>query len=247
MKRPIPLLAVAAVLIACSALLYGFHYLVFRNAHHIGLFLIGDLAFVPLEVLLVAVVIERLISRHEKMAMLDKMNMPIGTFFSELGMDLLGRLTDALTNRDELRPYLAVSADWSPRDYTRALAALRRVDFQLDPALLDLAAVRDLLNSQRDLLLALLANPNLLEHEELTDLLWAVFHLLEELDARPSLVGLPQTDLDHLVGDARRAYVHLTESWLRYCEHLQTAYPYIFSIRARTHPLQDRPDATIRQ
>jgi len=30
-------------------------------------------------------------------------------------------------------------------------------------------------------LLGLLGNPNLLEHDSFTDLLWAVFHLMEEL------------------------------------------------------------------
>ena len=29
----------------------------------------------------------------------------------------------------------------------------------------------------------------------------------------------------------------LTVQWLLYCRHLQTAYPYIFSIMMRTHPL----------
>jgi len=33
---------------------------------------------------------------------------------------------------------------------------------------------------------------------------------------------------------------------LRYCRHLQSAYPYIFSIVVRTHPLQAHPDAVVR-
>jgi putative ATPase len=92
----------------------------------------------------------------------------------------------------------------------------------------------------------MLANPNLLEHERFTDLLWAVSHLLEELTARTSLEDLPPSDVAHLAGDVRRVYSQLTLQWLLYCRHLQASYPYIFSIMARTHPLQDSPSAVVR-
>jgi hypothetical protein len=40
-------------LILLSAILYLIHFAIFRDAHHIFLYLIGDIAFVPIEVLLV--------------------------------------------------------------------------------------------------------------------------------------------------------------------------------------------------
>lgn len=94
-------------------------------------------------------------------------------------------------------------------------------------------------------MILLLANPNLLEHDRFTNLLWAVFHLQEELAARKSLENLPQSDSDHLAGDVRRVYAQLTTEWLHYCRHLQAAYPYIFSVVTRTHPLQDDTDPTV--
>ena len=63
--------------------------------------------------------------------------------------------------------------------------------------------------------------------------------------ARSSFDGLPPSDLDHLAGDIRRVYSQLTIQWLLYCRHLQTAYPYIFSIIVRTHPLQNSPSAIV--
>lgn len=50
----------AAILVCSSALLYGLHYLVFHDAHRILIFLLGEIAFVPLGDLLVAAVIERI-------------------------------------------------------------------------------------------------------------------------------------------------------------------------------------------
>ena len=69
---------------------------------------------------------------------------------------------------------------------------------------------------------------------------------MEELAARPALDGLPPSDLKHLEGDVQRVYGALAAEWLRYGRHLQRAYPYIFSVIVRTHPLQDHPSAIVK-
>jgi len=235
----------AAVLVPLSVLMYGLHYALFHDAHHIFIYLVGDLAFLPAEVFLVVVVVERVLSGYERRRMLEKMNMLIGMFFQELGVDLLGRLTECVENKEALQPHLDVDQSWTRRDYSNALAAVRGFDFRIDMSRIDLTALRDSVRSQGTLLMQLLANPNLVEHEEFSDLLWAVSHLEEELTARRTLDSLPQSDLEHLGGDVRRVYVRLTAEWLRYCQHLQSSYPYIFSILARTHPLQESPDPTV--
>ena len=57
-------LAIAFLLI--SGISYFIHFLIFRDAHHIFIYLLGDIAFLPLEVLLVVLIIERLLARREK-------------------------------------------------------------------------------------------------------------------------------------------------------------------------------------
>jgi hypothetical protein len=96
---------------------------------------------------------------------------------------------------------------------------------------------------KRSFVLALLQNPSLLEHERFTDLLWAVCHLTEELDARNDFTGLPASDTQHLGGDVRRAYALLVREWLRYVEHLQENYPYIYSLAVRLNPFN--PNANV--
>ena len=91
----------------------------------------------------------------------------------------------------------------------------------------------------------LLENPNLLEHDRFTDLLWAIFHLGEELSARESLEGLPESDMEHLAGDLARVHSQLATEWVAYAQHLKRDYPFLFSLVLRTHPLQDRPTAVI--
>jgi len=96
-------------------------------------------------------------------------------------------------------------------------------------------------------LLGLLENPNLLEHESFTNLLWAVFHLTDELAHRSDLVKLPDTDYQHLAGDMKRVYHQLIIQWLNYMKHLKQDYPYLFSLAMRTNPFDINASVVVKQ
>ena len=105
----------------------------------------------------------------------------------------------------------------------------------------DLVALRDRLGQEKTYLLSLLGNQALLEHQTSTDLLWAVTHLAEELRARGDFDHLPPADRAHLIADVKRAYTLLGVQWIDYLQHLQTQYPFLFSLAVRTNPLDPRP------
>jgi len=80
---------ISVVLLGASALTYFVHYLIFRDVHHIFIYMIGDFGFLFLDVLLVVLLIERMLIQREKKMMIKKLNMVIGAFFSEVGLELL--------------------------------------------------------------------------------------------------------------------------------------------------------------
>jgi len=244
MKRHWFLIAAAVVLLVLTAGLYLIHYAIFRDAHHIYIYMVGDLAFLPLEVLLVALIIDRVLDWREKRVMLSKMNMVVGVFFSEMGTRLLGELLPGF-DRSQMISGLGVKHDWSADDFRRATDFADNLKPQADCRAINLEALKGLLSRERDLLLRLLENPNLLEHERFTDMLWAVSHLAEELEARPQLQDLPKSDEAHIGQDIGRAFTALAAEWLDYVQHLKSHYPYLFSLVLRTHPLQEHPSATI--
>jgi len=244
MKRHGFLIAAAVALLVLSVLAYGIHYAIFRDAHHIFIYMVGDLAFLPLEVLLVALIIDRVLDRREKQAVLNKMNMVVGVFFNEMGTRLLGELLPAF-DRSKIISSLGVRQDWDARDFRHATEIADSLRPLADCHAINLEDLRDFLRRKRDLLLRLLENPNLLEHERFTDMLWAISHLAEELEARPQLQNLPKSDEAHIGQDIGRAYTALAAEWLDYVQHLKSDYPYLFSLVLRTHPLQDHPSATV--
>ncbi|MFC1902052.1 hypothetical protein ACFLX3_03915 [Chloroflexota bacterium] len=238
-------LLLAAIFIVASGVLYFVHYLIFGDPHHIFIYLLGDLGFLPLEVFLVVIVIERILARREKQAMLYKLNMAIGAFFSEIGGRLLKDLLGYFDNREEISRHLNVSTGWMAKDFKAASSFANHLEIDIDIHRLDLKGLKEFLAQKRVYLLTLLENPNLLEHDRFTDLLWATTHLDEELEARDSLENLPQPDLDHLAGDIQRMYDHLASEWLDYVEHLKSNYPFLYSLILRTHPFQKNPSPVL--
>ncbi|MFC1704062.1 hypothetical protein ACFL1E_04700 [Candidatus Omnitrophota bacterium] len=231
------------LLIALSALVYLIHFAIFRDVHHIFIYLIGDIAFVFFEVLMVTLVIHQLLHHREKKALLNKLNMVIGAFFSEVGTDLLKTFSGFDPNAAKIIDRLIIDGDWSDEEFTKVRTELKRYDCAIDITRADLENVRKFLKERRQFLLTLLENPNLLEHESFTNLLWAVFHLTEELVHRKDLRRLPETDYQHLAGDMKRAYRQLLSEWLDYMKHLKKNYSYLFSLAMRTNPFDS--DASV--
>lgn len=232
-------------LILASAAFYIIHFLVFGDAHHIFIYFLGDLAFLPIEVLLVTLIIHRLLSEREKRAMLKKMNMVIGSFFSEVGTGLIRRLSSFDSSMELVREKVSF-INGSKSEFSQAGDFFRQYRSSIDSRSGSLGELRTFLSGKKEFLLRLLENPILLDHETFTDLLWAVFHLTEELDYRQSLSGLSRSDYLHLSEDIRRSYVLLIDQWLKYMRHLKDNYPYLFSLALRVNPFDPGSSAEIK-
>ena len=233
-------IVVGLVLIFLSALVYFIYYLIFRDAHHIFMYLVGDIAFVFIEVLLVTMIIDQLLHAREKQSLLFKLNMIIGLFFTEAGRELIARLSTFYPDVEKIRNDLIMTDRWSREDFTNLEKRLETIDYRMDSQRGDLEGLRSFLVEKRDFFLRLLENPNLLEHEEFTDLLWGIVHLTEELMFRKDLAALPKTDYSHLSVDMRRAFTRLVRGWIRYMAHLKKDYPYLFHLAVRTNPFDPK-------
>lgn len=226
----------ACALLVVSATVYLLVWALFGRGTDVLFYLLHALGLMPLQVLVLTLIVDRLLAAREKRALLKKLNMVIGAFFSEVGTGLLRSISAFDGRSGDLRPALQMSLGWSREGFSVALEAIRRHRPKLEPSAEDIVRLKRDLVGGRDFMLRLLENPNLLEHESFTDALWAVFHLTEELAARLDLRSLTRADLEHLEGDMERAYLRLLAEWVRYMRHLASDYPYLFSLSVRTNP-----------
>jgi hypothetical protein len=236
------LLILLAVVSTC---LYLLDYFIIGSARDIASSFLGNLAFLPIYVIFVTLMVEQIMRERERQTIMRKLNMVIGVFFSEVGNRLLKELSSYVVMCDDLRSRLLVSGQWKDEDFLRALDYLKSHELRIDCNLCDKQQLKDFMVSKRSFLVGLLENQNLLEHEQFTDLLWAVFHLVEELEARESFDTMPQSDIEHINGDIKRAFGYLSREWVLYMKHLKHDYPYLFSLAVRLNPMLNHPDPLV--
>jgi hypothetical protein len=228
----------AAGLIVLSALTYGLHYLIFRDSHHIGIYFLGDVAFVPIEVLLVTVIIEEVLSKREKRVTERNLEMIIGVFFHEMGAELLKLMQLYMPGAANLREQLAPSrmTEWSEADYLKKMGEVEGIDTNFLCEGCDLTTLRNFLNQKQELLLRMLENPSLPGNNELADMLWAITHISDELHVRPHINNLGHEDADHIKYDFSRAFDLLLVEWMKYVVHLKKEYPFMYLASLRYGP-----------
>ncbi len=179
---------------------------------------------------------EILMNKRERQLRMRKLQIVIGVFYSELGNMLLNDFTRLDHDLDSVRDALLVSEKWTSKNFQKSHRRLEKYGFSVELRQNDLLQLKDHLRQNNELLLQLLLNANLLEHEMFTDLIQSVSHLKEEMICRGAFDKLPATDIEHLQNDIRRIYRLLVHQWLDYMQHLQEHYPYLFSFAVRTNP-----------
>jgi hypothetical protein len=231
------------LLIILSVVVYFIHFIIFRDSHHIFIYLIGDIAFVFFEILLVSLVIHSLLNKKERQEKLEKLNMLIGVFFSVVGTKLLTIFSDADPNLNNIKKLLVIDKNWSNNNFNQILIELKKTKYKINIDMIDIIELKKFIISKGDFLTRLLENPILYEHESFTELLRTVFHLYEELEYRKNMSKLIESDKNHIKIDIERCYKNIVIQWLNYMQHLKNNYPYLFSLSMRTNPFDT--DATI--
>ena len=179
---------------------------------------------------------EMIINRREKQIRLQKTNMVVGTFFSEIGTRLLTIFTAFDPRSKGICKDLKITQNWSKKEFSAAKKCIQSYDFSVDIHSSDLEALKHFLKEKGNSMLRFLENPALLEHESFTDLLRAIIHLRDEFLYRTDLGRLPDSDYKHLSNDMQRAYRRLVYQWLDYMIYLKNNYPYLFHLAIRTNP-----------
>ena len=231
-------------LILLSACFYLLHFFIFQDSHHIFIFLLSDIAFIPIEVLIVTLIIHQFLNAREKQHIMEKLNMLIGVFYSEMGTSLVAHFSDLDPQLEKIQAKLTDENNWNKKDYNQLKKKIESHDYSVEANKANFQALKVFLHEKRPFLLNLIENPNLLEHETFTDLLLAVFHLAEELEHRKDINTLPEDDCQHLCGDIQRAYRLLVYEWVVYMQYTKNEYPYLFSLALRMNPF-DRSSSVI--
>ena len=237
------------VLLLTSALLYTINYIVYHDPTYMGKLVTMQMAAIPITTILVTLFLNRVITSREQQARRSKLNMIIGSFFSEVGRPLLSMISAFDSNREKLKDELDLGDNWTKADFLKATAVVKeltstsQIKVQLDKA--ELKEIHRFLAERRLFLQGMVQNPALLERDSFADMLLAVFHLAEEMDNRINLDELSDIDYAHLSSDMKRAYSRLLTEWLGHSSYLKGNYSYLYSLVVRNNPLKNLSSAEV--
>ena len=224
------------ILILSSAIMYLLHFTIFADSHHIFLYLIGDIAFVPIEVLLVTMIIHKVLETKEKKEKMEKLHMLVGVFYSETGKYLLSFLYKNDIEHKNILTQFNMNADWSDKDFDSLSHYVMNHQYNLDIDNIDLDHFAKEVNSNKPFLITMLQNPILLEHDSFTDLIKILFHLDEEFSSRFTTSKLLPEYKEHIKFDIERAYRLLVFEWVAYMKYLHENFPNLFAFSIDTNP-----------
>lgn len=236
MKKYKFVIETGAILVLLSAALYFINYLIFGDLHQILKAFAEELAFMPVYVFITAVIAERLLARKEKLDLERKMNALVGTFFSEMGNDLIKIMIKLDLNFDKIREEFSdiSKLDDERGKYMKGILLEHEAGIKNTSG--DLKEIREYVLSKKDFMLTLLSNVSLIEKDEFSDLLLSVNHLIEEFKLRGDLATYSKPDIVHMHNDIERAYKHLIREWINYMIYLNREYPYLYNLAVRANP-----------
>lgn len=220
------------------ALHYG-HYLMFNDAHHTLIFLFADIAFIPMEVFFTTLIIDRLLEKREKEHFLEKLNMIVGLFYTEIGTKMLSEFVKGDSRINDLRACSIVGEKWDDSTYKSLQERIKLFDFKVNLDKVNLEELSKELDGSRDLLITLLTNENLHDNETFTKMLMSLMHLKEEIKTR-CCENIEEYEKKHIEKDMANAYEYLTLEWCHYMNYLSKNYPSLFCKALIDNPFDGR-------
>ena len=227
---------IIVILIVLAVVFFLLQTFLFHDLHESGFLFFQDMMFLPVHILLVTFLLDRIINEREKRNRKDQLNIVIGAFFSEIGNDAIEVLNRYIINLQEIAAILDIKPGWENKDFDNAAKSIKNYELGIGCRTDDPKTLKKSLRHKKGFILDMFNNPNMLEHSRFTDMLWALYHLIDELENREDAEKLPDTDISHLCGDITRAYGLLLHEWVLYMKHLKKTYPYLFSIAVRKNP-----------
>ncbi|CEN79484.1 hypothetical protein [Paraclostridium sordellii] len=220
---------ISFILIALSAVMFLTHYLVFGQALNTAYYSLMNLCFIPINSLVVTIILEKLIDYRAKKDRIEKINMLVGIFFTEVG----GKLMHLIIDSDkDAKNYIT-----NFEDLNNIKKCLNEYDYKVDMNNIDLSSIKNILLENNNLFVTLISNENVFQHQIFTDLLMSVVHLRDEIIFMEKDDNL-ELNINHLENDVIRVYKNISIQWISYLEYLNKSYPFLYNNAIRVNPFK---------
>lgn len=218
------------ILLILSIIIYSIQILLFDDPRTTFFYILQDLAFMPITIAFATLMVGEVLNWREKNERKEKTRMLTSTFFTEIGA-ILAHYTLSMTQEDDFLHLVARNGghiDNMTEDEIIQKLEHHKIKVKLNKEGYEKA--RNLILSNQTNLLVISSNPLILEHEYFTEMLWGVFHLIDEFRLRGEWKALSPTDIAHLNADFAKVLRLMLINWIGNSEYLAKNYPAFYNV-----------------
>ena len=218
------------ILLILSIIIYSIQILLFDDPRTTFFYILQDLAFMPITIAFATLMVGEVLNWREKNERKEKTRMLTSTFFTEIGA-ILAHYTLSMTQEDDFLHLVARNGGNIDNMTTNEI--IQKLEHHKIKVTLNKEGyekARNLILSNQTNLLVISSNPLILEHEYFTEMLWGVFHLIDEFRLRGDWDALSKTDIAHLNVDFAKVLRLMLINWIGNSEYLAKNYPAFYNV-----------------
>lgn len=240
MKHSKTLSRIAIALFALSAAIYAAQILIFHDPRTTAFYIFQDFAFLPASIAIATVAVGAILDEHDRREALASTRMLRSQFFTGVGAPMLMQIEYCARCSANLARLTVIDGDMSTRRARRQMrreiaARQKKIESLILQVHLTRAAydgVRDILEESRMELLILGSTHNLNEAERFTEMLWGIFHIMDEYRLRGDWDNLSPTDIAHLETDFAQVLRLMLANSVSNNVYLKATYPNFYGAAA---------------
>lgn len=211
-----------------SIILYMIHFFIFGDAKETLSVVLLTLAYSPVGIFYDIVILNKILEQREKAKMTNRTNIIIGSFYHEIGNDLIKVISKGDNTIKTLRDINKIDKNWKVENFIKLREAVLNYKCDINIKNIDLIKLKNLLSQKEEFILNLIMNNTLAEYEEFNNMLLETLHLRDEMELRNFELSDQCLNLGHLNVDICRTYIELITQWVNYMKHLKIVYPSLF-------------------
>lgn len=219
-----------------AIVLYASHYIIFGELKATASGLLLSLAYVPIGVIFNILILDKIFEKSNEIRLERRMNMIIGSFFHEIGNDLMNSIVIADENIDLLNYVCDSSIKWDNKDFKKLSEIIKNYNCKINIDNINLKLLKTVIENKEDFILDLLINSSLDEYEGFSEMLIRILHVRDEFNALFIDDYLKEEDKVHMSNDICDAYKYLLCFRVNHIKSIKEYYPLMFTKSIKNSP-----------
>lgn len=227
-----------ATMTIIAMVIYISHYFIFGQLRATVSGLILSLAYVPIGVLFNVLILDRIFKKSNEIRLERRINIIIGSFFHEIGNDLINIIVMGDENVDLLGYLCDASVEWNDENFRELSEIIKEYKCEIDINEIDLKLLKISIESKEEFILDLIISSNLDDYEGFDEMLMRILHVRDEFDSLFINNSLNEEDKLHMTEDICKAYKSLLIFRVKYIKSLKEYYPLMFTKIMKNSPFR---------